>query len=162
MANVDMFLKLTGIDGESRDSAHAGEIDIQSWNWAMFNASALHSGGGGGAGKVQVQPVTLMKRADKSSPTLMKYCCKGSHIDEAVLTVRKQGGDPLEYYIIRMKHVLVTQVSVAPDDVGPGLSETVNLEFKSFEVDYQPQKEDGSKDGGAIKMTWNVEGNSES
>ena len=32
---VDMFLKLDGIEGESKDAKHAGEIDIESFAWGM-------------------------------------------------------------------------------------------------------------------------------
>ena len=31
MAQVDYFLKIDGIDGESTDAKHKGEIDLQSW-----------------------------------------------------------------------------------------------------------------------------------
>ena len=30
---VDAFLKLDGIDGESQDKEHKGEIDILAWSW---------------------------------------------------------------------------------------------------------------------------------
>ncbi|RZI61235.1 MAG: type VI secretion system tube protein Hcp, partial [Zymomonas sp.] len=30
---VDMFLKLTNIEGESRDKTHGKEIDVLAWSW---------------------------------------------------------------------------------------------------------------------------------
>jgi len=30
---VDFFLKIDGIKGESMDSTHKDEIDLQSWSW---------------------------------------------------------------------------------------------------------------------------------
>jgi len=30
---VDMFLKIDGVEGESRDETHQKEIDILSWSW---------------------------------------------------------------------------------------------------------------------------------
>ena len=30
---VDYFLKIDGIEGESKDSKHAKEIDLLSWSW---------------------------------------------------------------------------------------------------------------------------------
>ena len=33
MAAVDYFLKIDGIDGESKDDKHKDEIDIESWSW---------------------------------------------------------------------------------------------------------------------------------
>ena len=46
MATVDFFLKIEGIEGESEDRAHKGEIEILSWSWGVTNAGT--SGGGGG------------------------------------------------------------------------------------------------------------------
>ena len=30
---AEMFLKLDGIEGESLDSVHTGEIEIKDWQW---------------------------------------------------------------------------------------------------------------------------------
>ncbi len=50
----DTFLELGSIKGESRDAIHIGEIDIVDWQWGMTQPGNVHTGGGGGAGKVQV------------------------------------------------------------------------------------------------------------
>ena len=33
MALVDYFLKIDGIEGESQDSKHSKEIELESWSW---------------------------------------------------------------------------------------------------------------------------------
>ncbi|HEY7575111.1 MAG TPA: type VI secretion system tube protein Hcp, partial [Thermoanaerobaculia bacterium] len=33
MAKTDYFLKIDGIEGESQDGKHKGEIDVLSWSW---------------------------------------------------------------------------------------------------------------------------------
>ena len=85
---VDMFLKIPGIDGESADQSHRGEIDILSWSWGMSQSGTTHLGSGGGSGKVSVQDITLTKYVDAASPALLLGCCKGTHLDEAVLDSR--------------------------------------------------------------------------
>ena len=52
---VDMFLKIDDIKGESKDSKHKGEIDVLSWSWGMSPDRHDAHGGGGGAGKANVQ-----------------------------------------------------------------------------------------------------------
>ena len=47
---VDMFLKLDGIKGESKDAKHKDEIHIESFSWGMNQTGAHAAGGGGGAG----------------------------------------------------------------------------------------------------------------
>jgi type VI secretion system secreted protein Hcp len=39
---VDMFLKLDGVNGESKDKVHGKEIDVLSWSWGMTNSGSAH------------------------------------------------------------------------------------------------------------------------
>jgi type VI secretion system secreted protein Hcp len=158
---VDMFLKIGDIKGEARDAKHKQEIDVLSWNWGMSQTGSMHVGGGGGSGKVNVQNLTVTKWVDKATPTLMKYCCNGKQMKDAVLVVRKAGEKPLEYVTIKMENVIITSIT---SDVTGGedkLTEKVILNFAKFHYEYQPQKDDGSKDGGAIPMQWNIKANAE-
>lgn len=34
-AAVGMFLKIDGVEGESRDDQHRGAIDVLAWSWAQ-------------------------------------------------------------------------------------------------------------------------------
>ena len=88
---VDMFLKLDGIEGESKDAKHAGEIDIESFAWGMAQTGSGHRGTGSGTGKVDVHDITITKVVDKSSPSLMLACANGKHIAKGSITVRRAG-----------------------------------------------------------------------
>jgi type VI secretion system secreted protein Hcp len=113
---VDMFLKLDGVKGESKDKAHGQDIDILSWSWGMSNSGSAHQGSGAGSGKVNVQDVSITKYIDSSSPKLMLSCCDGKHFESAVLIVRKAGEKPVEYVTIKMQEVLITSVSTGGCD----------------------------------------------
>ena len=89
MAQVDYFLKVEGIDGESTDDKHKGEIDLESWSWGETNSGSFAAGGGGGAGKVVMQDLHVVSKMSKASPNLMIACATGQHIKKAVLTSRK-------------------------------------------------------------------------
>ncbi|OZA62568.1 MAG: Hcp1 family type VI secretion system effector, partial [Sphingomonadales bacterium 39-62-4] len=90
---ADIFLKLTNIKGESKDDKHKGEIDIDNFSWGLQNGGDWATGGGGGAGKVSFNDMSIQKRCDLSTPSLMQACAKGEHIGDGVLTVRKAGGN---------------------------------------------------------------------
>ncbi|HVK55743.1 MAG TPA: type VI secretion system tube protein Hcp [Burkholderiales bacterium] len=152
---VDMFLKIDDIKGESRDSKHAGMIDILAWSWGMSQSGTTHGGGGGGAGKVSVQDISITKYVDKASPGLMLACCNGKHYKEAVLTVRKAGEKPLEYLKITMKEIIVSAVSTGGSGGEDRLIENVTLNFAEFKTEYTPQKADGTGDA-AIEVAWNI------
>ncbi len=152
----DMFLKLADIDGESKDDAHAGEIDILSWSWGMTNAGSMDSGGGGGTGKCSVEDISITKYVDASTAKLGLCCAQGSHIKEGTLVVRKAGGDPMEYLVIKMSKILVTSVSTGGSGGGDKITENLSLQFAEVEVNYKVQKDDGSA-GAKNGFKYNVE-----
>jgi len=155
---VDILLKIDGIDGESKRYGHKNEIDVLTWSWGMTQSGSMHTSDGRGSGKVSVQDVSLTKYVDKASTKLIGACCKGQHLEEAILTVRKSGGDPLDYITVKMWPVLVTSVSTGGSGDEDRLTENVTLNFTEVKVSYTPQKEDGSADA-ALDFTWNIETN---
>ena len=156
---VDMFLKIGDVKGESRDSAHKEEIDVLAWSWGMAQSGTMHMGGGGGAGKVNVQDLSFTKYLDKSTPNLMLACCNGKHYPEALLTVRKAGENPIEYLKIKMEDVLITSVATGGSGGEDRLTENITMNFAKVNVEYQPQGKDGKKEGGPIPMGWDIEEN---
>jgi len=157
---VDMFLKLNGVTGESKDKVHTKEIDVLSWSWGLMNSGSAHVGGGAGSGKVSVQDVTLSKFVDSSSPKLMLACCNGTHYPSAVLTVRKAGGKPVEYIKVKMEEILIAGVSTGGSYSEDRLTENIILNFAKVSMDYTPQKADGSADT-AIPFAWDIAANSQ-
>ena len=157
---VDMFIKLDKIEGESKDSTHKNEIDILSWSWGASQSGSFHVGGGGGSGKVNIQDLSITKWVDSASADLLKVCSNGTHIDKALLTVRKAGKDPLEYIKIMMDKVLVTSVSTGGSGGEERLTENVTLNFAKVNFTYCSQKDDGSKDKELI-YGWDIEKNEE-
>jgi type VI secretion system secreted protein Hcp len=156
---VDMFLKLSGVTGESKDRVHTQEIDILSWDWGMSNFATGHVGGGAGAGKVSVQDLRVSKRADNSSPNLLLFCVEGEHFDAALLTVRKAGGQkPVEYLKFKLETVFITGVSVGCSHYDDSMIEHVSLNFAKVSVDYTPQDEKGMPLV-AIPFAWDIAAN---
>lgn len=155
---VDMFLKLDGIKGESKDAKHKDEIHIESFSWGMSQTGAHNVGGGGGAGKVSVQDINVTKFVDKSSPELMLCCASGKHIKEALISVRKAGEKPLEYLKIKLTDILVSSVqhSTGGHEL---LAESLSLNFAKFQVEYQQQGATGAPEGGPVIMGWDIKQN---
>jgi len=159
---VDMFIKLTNIAGEAQDKKHAGEIDVVAWSWGASQSGSAHVGGGSGSGKVNVHDVSFTKYVDKSSPILWQHVCKGIHISEAVLVVRKAGGTgPVEYIKITMKDVLISSISTGGSGGEDRLTENVTLNFAKFQIDYVPQNAKGGAEA-AVTATWDISKNDES
>jgi type VI secretion system secreted protein Hcp len=161
MAATDIFIKIDGIKGESHDAKHAGEIDVLSWSFGAQQTGAGHGGGGSGAGKVSIGDLQFVKRADTSSTALLLACCAGTHIKDAVLTVRKAGDKPLEFMQLKLSDVLVSSFQEGGSHNADSLPvENVSLNFAKVEVIYKEQDNTtGAQKGGDFKMGWDVKKN---
>lgn len=142
--SVDYFLKLEGIEGESQDDAHRDEIDILSWSWGMSQSGTMHVARGGGAGKVSVSDLNIVKFVDKASPILAQRNASGKHIPKGTLVCRKAGESPLEYLTIKLENILISSYNVGGSDGDERLSENVSLNFAKCEYSYVPQMDDGT------------------
>ena len=159
MAAVDYFLKIDGIEGESQDSKHKGEIELFSWSFGATQGGTSAGGGGGGAGKVSMQDFHFVMRANKSTPKLFLACAGGDHIKNAVLTCRKAGKDQQEYLKWTFSDFLVSSYQTggsASSDVVP--MDQISLNFSKIQTQYQEQKPDGTLSG-AISAGWDVKAN---
>ncbi len=159
MGMVDYFLKIDGIEGESQDAKHKGEIEIESWSFGEVQTGTAARGGGLGAGKVQMQDFNFVMKVNKASPKLFLACARGDHIKSAVLTCRKAGKDQQEYLKVTFSDILVSSFQTsgaASADMLP--MDQISLNFAKIEFEYREQKADGTL-GGAIKSWYDLKQN---
>jgi type VI secretion system secreted protein Hcp len=155
----EMFLKIDGIQGESSDASHKGEINILSFVWGESQPAAAASSTGTGAARVIMQDFHFVMRVNKASPKLFLACASGTHIRNAILTVRRPGAGAAEFLKWTLTDVTVASYQTAAD-VPPGDPPTdqVNLRFAKIEVEYRPVKPDGSLDA-PVKAGFDVTAN---
>lgn len=139
----DMFLKITGIKGESIDARHKDSIEVLSWSWGTSTGTARVKKGT--VPPQCIQDMQLTKFVDSSTPQLLMQAVLGQPAKEAVLTVRKSGGQQQEYLVITMRDVLVTsyQTGGAAGSDLP-IVDSMVLTFSRIEGEYRRQKPDGS------------------
>ena len=138
-----MFLKIQGVTGEASDKDHKGEIDVVSWSWGMQAPTAMD---GKANAKAVMTELHVVKRVDQSSPTLMNYLRSYKVIPQAILTVRKAGQSPLEYFRIELTNARLT--SLQTESQSSELVERVALNFAKFKACYTPQDAQGARGGG--------------
>ena len=159
MAQVDYFLKIDGVDGESKDAKHKNEIDLESWSWGAVQSGTPQFGGGGGAGKVTMQDFHFVMRLTKASPKLMLACASGKHIKLATLTARKAGKTQQEYLTFKFSDVLVSSYQTGGSEGGDVVPlDQVSLNFSKIEMSYREQKPDGTL-GAETKVGWDLKSN---
>jgi type VI secretion system secreted protein Hcp len=107
--NLDIFLKLNGIDGESTVKGHEKEIAVLSYEQAVDVAVVVSgSGGGASAGKTTFPGVKFRKNVDVASVPLLLACASGQHISDARFTFRLNG--ILDFYSVTLQDVLIVDV----------------------------------------------------
>jgi type VI secretion system secreted protein Hcp len=142
---VDYFLKIEGIPGESQDSEHKGEIQIQTWSFGVTQTGTSTQGGGMGGGKANWNDFHFTMKSNKAGPKLKLACATGQHIPTAVLTCRKAGGGQKTFSTWKFSDLLISSYNTG----GSGDSDDLPLEAISFnytkiEHEYKEQKADGS------------------
>lgn len=156
MALVDYFLKLDGVPGESYDKSHKDEIQLLSFSWGETNAGTMAAGGGGGAGKVQMQDFHFVMNVCKASPKLFFHCATGKHVPKAILTARKAGTDQQDYLKVTFSDLIVSSFQTSGQaDANHLPLDQVSFNFAKVEFEYKEQAIDGSLKG-AIKHHYNL------
>jgi len=150
-----MFLKIDGIEGESRDSKHKNEIQILSFSVGASQPGSAGIGGGSGVGKAQFQDLHVTKYVDKASPKLFEALATGKHTPTVTLVCRKAGGEQHEYLKWTLSEVLVSSIQISGSGGEATPSESITMNFAKIEVEYKAQDEKGGLTG-VVKAGWNL------
>ncbi len=149
IVNADnIYLKIDDVQGESIDREHFGEIAVAAWSFGASQSGSLHLGGGGGAGKANVQDLSITKWVDTATTELMMALLNGKQFKQAVLTIQRtdsSGLGPIDYFRMTMSDVIITSQSTggAAGETGP-LAENVTLNFARFCTQYLQTLSDGT------------------
>lgn len=154
---IDIFAKIGDIKGESKDATFKDQIEVFSVSWGVSQPGSMAYGGGGGTGKASFNDFAFVHNLDRASADLMKACATGKHYPEATITARKAGEGQKEYLIYKFSEVLVTHVQQSAGG-GDAVSENVSFQFAKVELQYKPQKPDGSLDA-AVFFKYDLKAN---
>jgi type VI secretion system secreted protein Hcp len=140
----DVFLRIDGIPGDSKDTLHAGFIDVGSFKWTVTNT----------AGGPTAKDFVFTHVVDRSSPKLALAAATGDHIPSVTLKLRTSARQPADYLTLTLKSVVVISVK-GSDESSPTarFSEEVELSFTSFEYEYRAVRPDGSLDA-PVRVTY--------
>jgi type VI secretion system secreted protein Hcp len=155
---ADIFLKVDGIKGESKDDKHKDEIELLAWSWGETQTGSAGRGGGMGSGKVEMHDLTLTKYVDKATPKLILDCAKGEHIPKAEMVMRKAGGEQKEYLKISLDDVMISSYSTSGSGGGDTPTENISLNFGKITVEYFEQDNKGTMTS-VGKTGWDVKAN---
>jgi type VI secretion system secreted protein Hcp len=132
---VDIFLKIDGIPGESRDSRHKDEIDVASFSWGVARESDK------GPGRPALQDLNFTTGASKASPALMVAAAGGTRIPRALLTMQRAGSSEADFYKMELEGCTITSYQTGGSAEVP--FDQVSLAYTKVTFSYYPQNADG-------------------
>ena len=104
---LDGFLKVPDIPGASQEPGHEDEIGLLSFS--LNTRIHVEAGPAGApAGRAHTTDLVVVKEVDSTSPIFRDAAAAGTTYSEAVLTLRKAGGEQQEYLIIDLEDVIVS------------------------------------------------------
>jgi len=139
-ASADLFMKIDNIQGESQDLRHRNEIDLLSVEWGVSMAKPTTASG---ASKPVFDDLSWDQLLDKSVPPLFEAIATGRHIDQALITFRKEGEQPFEYFKMEFRDVLLTSLQLSANPTERATVEG-SFAYDFIKLTYIPQKPDGS------------------
>jgi type VI secretion system secreted protein Hcp len=158
---TDYFLKIDGIEGESKDATHAKQIDILSFSWGASQPGTFGQGQGGTAGKVAMTDLSFTMATCKATPELMAACASGKHIKEAIVYARKSTGDggQQEYMSWTMSPIMVSSYTTGGSSGQDIPIDTVTLNYGKIKVEYKIQVDDKGTLQSTTPFGWDLEKN---
>ena len=153
MALVDMFLKLDGVDGESSDSKHSGEIQIQGFQLGVMSPRDSITNQAKGARRWS--HLSIKANVDMSTPLLFMKLATNAKIPKAVLSCRKAGKEQFEYFKVTLSEVMVVKIQAG--DLESGGGDVIphcdfDLAFGKIEISASPQTSGGPMSGQVMFM----------
>jgi type VI secretion system secreted protein Hcp len=139
MAN-DYFLKIDGIEGESQQTGHLKELEMDNWSFGETQSGVSATATGSASGKVSLNDFRFSKRMDISSPKLMQLCSNGRHVKWARFTARRagsEGGVPIDYYFVDFADLVVSSYDISGTGADGWPYESISFSYGAFVITYK-------------------------
>ena len=145
----DIFLAVQAkragkIKGEVSVDGHIDDIDVRSVDWGVTSPTAV--GSTQATGRRQYKHLVIVKGIDSASTGLLSALVSNDEIKEAKLTLRKAGGEALEYWLMTISQARIIGVDLHVDEQAQAM-ETVTFAYAKIEIEYKRQQ--GAGGGGA-------------
>lgn len=133
---VEMFIKLDGIQGDSRNYQHKGWSDILEWNWGM---SALLDPEN--TRKTSINEITITKQIGIDSTDFMLLFTQGKTVKNAEIniipTVAKREARQ-KYLHMQMEDVTIKSIHTSGSAGDESFKEQITLNFSKVRLTYNP------------------------
>jgi len=147
-AFTDYYLRIEGIQGESKALNHENWIEFDSYSWGMHRAADTMS--------PELGDLVITKCLDKASPKLYEACASGERIREAIIDVVVE---EQTFMVIKLEDVRISSVESSSDGGGSSMSdrpiESVSLNYQKIKWTYTV-REDSVLTDEVVEAGWDL------
>ena len=139
------FVDAADLKGEAIGMKDA--VEIYSFSWGASAPVTIGPGtGGAAASRVSISSFNIMKKTDATSAALFLNCCKGTHITQVKVHMRKQTGEggQQDFLTYTFDTVFVESIQWSGSSGGDDTpTESVSLAFAKVQIEYKKQDDKG-------------------
>lgn len=141
VAQADIFMLVTGVQGDSTAKGHEKWIRVSSLDWKMTAQTSWTQGGGASVGKPFPDALQLVLPTGTWSQHFVRLIGLGKALPSVVFDAVASDGRPL--YRITAEGFFVTQYQLASLPATPLPQDHVNGVFKKVKIEYYAIGADG-------------------
>lgn len=137
--SFDMYLEITGakgaVKGESKDALHANWIEVLAYTFGVSqNVTGVGSHAGG---RADLDPVTITKKLDASSPTLAVFCCDATPLPTVKLELCRASGDKVPFMKYTLSDCVISKVETEGDGASEDIIPTEKISFVYGKIEWE-------------------------
>jgi type VI protein secretion system component Hcp len=110
--------------------------EILAWSWGVSNSGSAQPGGGAGAGKANVQDVSVTKPTDANSIAFLEGVTTGRHFETVTLDFPLAAGFSPFVIKLELQEVIVTSYTTGGSAASRSDAMTENLTFNFAKFKY--------------------------
>jgi len=145
-AGDPIFMKVSGVLGESRDAFHLDWIDLTSWSWGVARK----------AGKAAFSTVNVTFAVNRALPALLADLARGKLLTSVTLQAARSGLAG-EQVVVTITLSGVTVTHAADAAFGGSPSNSLQMAFRRIDYKYNYQQPTGK--GQVYDFCWNIAAN---
>lgn len=164
--SVEMFLKLDGVTGGSKNYIHKGWADVASWAWTMGSNRNLPQVNGDD--ETSFREISVVKRIGSDSTEIMSLYAQGKTIPSAeldIVPIVAKREAKQKYLSIRMEDVLIKSIVTGGNSSEEFFNENLVLLFGKVRFEYSFNASPGTETAGGpavdYKFGWDIPQNKE-
>jgi len=161
---VEIYLKVDGVTGGSKNFTYKGWSDVTSWGWGLVsNRNSTHATAND---LTSFKEISITKQIGSDTPAIMQLYAQGTtvkYVEMNVLPILTKKEGKHKYLSMRMEDVLIKSIVIGGNTEEDFFNEKIILLFGRIKFDYNfyapPTAEITKGSTVEYSFAWDIENN---